>query len=471
MTFDSAFFFIFFLSTLAVYHVISSWDYRKVVLLVSSYFFYTIWNPPYVLILLFSTIFSWVIGNKLTRTGNGQERKILLILGLVGTLGLLAFFKYSAFLLDNLIQTLSLIGISYQPPILDLLLPIGISFYTFQALSYILDCYRRTQVAPVSLTDFALYVSFFPQLVAGPIVRTNEFLPQCRSLRIVTYSHLGWGGALLIIGLFMKVVLADAFLAPVVDKVYGSYLSISGIDAWVAVFAYSGQIYFDFAGYSTCAIGVAMCFGFGLPDNFRYPYASIGFSDFWRRWHISLSRWIRDYLYFSVGGNKKGRSKEYRNLFMTMLIAGLWHGASWLFVLWGGLHGIYLVLEHWLKKSFNGRIAALPIPSFFLIGLTFFIVTLTWIPFRSPDVFVAVNMLASLFDTEVVSITDRLERIEVISIIVLLFIWQLYMRNRYVEHVVERRHWVLRAIALSVLVVSILLVEGEGSRAYIYFQF
>lgn len=471
MTFDSAFFFIFFMTILAAYHAVNNWRGRKIVLLAGSYFFYTVWNPPYVLILFFSTAFSWFIGNKLIRTRGGQERKILLIIGLVGTLGLLAYFKYSAFLLENFAQGLRLIGVSYHPPRLDLLLPIGISFYTFQALSYILDCYRRTQVDPASLTDFALYVSFFPQLVAGPIVRTNEFLPQCSRLRIVTLSHLGWGGALLTIGLFMKVVLADAFLAPVVDKVYESYLSISGIDAWIAIFAYSGQIYFDFAGYSTCAIGVAMCFGFGLPDNFRYPYASIGFSDFWQRWHTSLSRWIRDYLYFSIGGNRKGKNKEYRNLFITMLVAGLWHGASWLFVLWGGLHGAFLVLEHWLKKSFNGRIAALPIPPIFLIGLTFFIVTLTWIPFRSPNVFVAVNMLENLFGTGLASITDLLERVEVISIIALLFIWQLYMRKRYIEHVFERIGWILRGVILSALVVSILLVEGGESRAYIYFQF
>ena len=380
MTFDSLFFIIFFLITLVAYYSASNWAVRKGVLLVASYFFYGIWNPPYVLLLLLSTIFTWTIGNKLIRSSNIHERKVLVMLGLIGSLGVLAYYKYSAFFIENLIDFLSTFGVSYQPPVLNILLPIGISFYTFQALSYVLDCYRGSQKESERLLDFALYVSFFPQLVAGPIVRTNEFLPQCKELRVVQISHFGWGVFLLILGLFMKVVLADAFLAPVVDKVYDGYLNINAMDTWVGVFAYSGQIYFDFAGYSTCAIGVAMCFGFGLPDNFRSPYASIGFSEFWKRWHISLSRWIRDYLYFSIGGNKDGESKEYRNLFVTMLIAGLWHGASWLFVLWGGIHGLFLVIEHFIKSRIRFKFMPSLIVSLFLITLTFIIITLTWIP-------------------------------------------------------------------------------------------
>jgi len=471
MTFDSIIFFIFFVIILLLYHCISNWYRRKIILLIGSYFFYAIWNPPYVLLLFFSTIFTWGVGNKLILSEDPKKRKLLLFLGLVGTLGVLAFFKYSFFLLENLISILSSVGIHYQPPVLDILLPIGISFYTFQALSYVLDCYRRTQKEPESLTDFALYVSFFPQLVAGPIVRTGEFIPQCKDPRSVTFSHFGWGIFLLILGLFMKVVLADAFLAPVVDKIYTSYLNINAVDTWVGVFAYSGQIYFDFAGYSTCAIGVAMCFGFGLPDNFRYPYAAIGFSEFWKRWHISLSRWMRDYLYISIGGNKEGKSKEYRNLFMTMLIAGLWHGASWLFVLWGGLHGIFLVIEHVIKKRISLRFMPDFILSNFLIAITFLVVTLTWIPFRSPDVFVAVNILTSLFGNDNASLTGMLERIEVIVIISLLFIWQLFMKHRDIESVIASRHWVIRGLLLAVLLISVVLVEGGDNRAYIYFQF
>ena len=471
MTFDSVFFFIFFAIILFVYHFISNWGGRKSILLIGSYFFYAIWNPPYVLLLLFSTVFSWFIGKKLIRSEGTNERKILLFFGLVGTLGVLVFYKYSAFLLDTLISILSSIGILYKPPELDILLPIGISFYTFQALSYVIDCYRKEQKESVTLADFSLYVSFFPQLVAGPIVRTCEFLPQCQSKRVVTVSHLGWGLFLLVLGLFMKVVIADAFLAPVVDKVYSSYLNINAIDAWLAALAYSGQIYFDFAGYSTCAIGVAMCFGFGLPDNFRYPYAALGFSDFWQRWHISLSRWIRDYLYFSFGGNKKGKKKEFRNLIMTMLIAGLWHGASWLFVLWGALHGFFLIIEHWLKTNLKDRFVLSKLSTAMLILSTFLIITLTWIPFRSPDIFVALNMFATLFGNEKIALTNNLECLEVLVIMSLLLVWQVYMKFRYLENVIKPLNWFLRSLLITTMCVSILLVEGGESRAYIYFQF
>jgi len=416
-------------------------------------------------------VFSWYIGNKLIQSENLLKRKVLLFSGLVGTLGVLAFYKYSAFLLDNLISVLSSIDIIYKPPELDILLPIGISFYTFQALSYVIDCYRKDQKELVTLANFALYVSFFPQLVAGPIVRTCEFLPQCQSKKVVTVSHLGWGLFLLVLGLFMKVVIADAFLAPVVDKVYSEYLNINAVDAWLATFAYSGQIYFDFAGYSTCAIGVAMCFGFGLPDNFRYPYAALGFSDFWQRWHISLSRWIRDYLYFSFGGNKQGKKKEFRNLMMTMLIAGLWHGASWLFVLWGALHGFFLIIEHWLKTNFKDHFGLSKLSTTILILSTFLIITLTWIPFRSPDIFVALNMFATLFGNGKTALTNNLECIEVLVITSLVLIWQVYMKFRYLENVIKPLNWFMRSLLITVMSVSILLVEGGESRAYIYFQF
>jgi len=471
MTFDSIFFFIFFTVILVVYHSISNWNVRKAVLLIGSYFFYGIWNPPYVFLLLFSTIFSWHIGNKLIHTESLLKRKILLLFGLTGTLGVLVFYKYSAFLLEILISVLSSIGVLYKPPELDILLPIGISFYTFQALSYVIDCYRKDQKESVTFADFALYVSFFPQLVAGPIVRTCEFLPQCQSKRVITVSHFGWGLFLLVLGLFMKVVIADAFLAPVVDKVYSEYLNINAVDAWLATLAYSGQIYFDFAGYSTCAIGVAMCFGFGLPDNFRYPYAALGFSDFWQRWHISLSRWIRDYLYFSFGGNKKGKKKEFRNLIMTMLIAGLWHGASWLFVLWGALHGFFLIIEHWLKTNLKDRFVLSKLSTAMLILSTFLIITLTWIPFRSPDIFVALNMFATLFGNEKIALTNNLECLEVLVIMSLLLVWQVYMKFRYLENVIKPLNWFLRSLLITTMCVSILLVEGGESRAYIYFQF
>lgn len=471
MSFDSITFIVFFIIVQFGYHLMSNWDNKKLLLLLSSYLFYGLWNPPYLILLLFTTLLSLYVGNLLVSCKSQLKRKILLIIGLLGTLGVLGFYKYSGFILGNIIQLFEAFGIQYRPPEIDILLPIGISFYTFQALSYVLDCYRHTQKEPSTVIDFSLYVSFFPQLIAGPIVRTSEFIPQCQSPRDITFSHIGWGGALLVTGLFMKVVLADAFLAPVVDKVYDNYLLSGSVDTLVGILGYSGQIYFDFAGYSTCAIGVAMCFGFALPDNFRYPYSAIGFSDFWKRWHISLSKWLRDYLYISIGGNKQGRKVEYRNLMLTMLIAGLWHGASWMFVIWGGLHGLFLIIEHLVKRRFGRFFKATPGTRFYFLILTFILITLSWIPFRSPDAFVAINIFTSLLRSGVSDVTSSLEKIEVAIVIFSMLAWQIFMRNKHLEDIVNHLGWALRVAVLVIMIVSILSVEGGESNAYIYFQF
>ena len=272
-----------------------------------------------------------------------------LVVSLSVNLGLLGFFKYGTFLLDNFITFSELLGIPFTPAKPDIILPVGISFYTFQTLSYTLDIYFRKSRPWSSFLDYALFVTFFPQLVAGPIVRSSEFLPQCLTPRRATLERFSWGLILLVSGLFQKIVVADGLLAPIVEKVYDTGMVPDTLSAWCGTLAFSGQIFCDFAGYSSCAIGVAMCLGFKIPDNFRSPYAAIGFSDFWGRWHISLSSWLRDYLYIPLGGNRKGAAGTYINLMLTMLIGGLWHGASWTFVFWGGLHGLYLAVERMFR--------------------------------------------------------------------------------------------------------------------------
>jgi alginate O-acetyltransferase complex protein AlgI len=221
-------------------------------------------------------------------------------------------------------------------------------------MAYSLDIYLKRAEPSKSFLDFALFVTFFPQLVAGPIVRPTHLLPQFATPRVATPQQLCWGLRLMTIGLFQKIVVADGLLAPTADAAFGAAGMLHPLDAWLGTLAFSGQIFSDFAGYSTTAIGVALALGFGLPDNFRCPYAAIGFSDFWRRWHISLSTWLRDYLYIPIGGNRKGNLRTYANLMTTMLLGGLWHGASWTFVVWGGLHGLYLAAERWLKARFGG---------------------------------------------------------------------------------------------------------------------
>ena len=242
-------------------------------------------------------------------------------------------------------------GITWVAPEWDIVLPVGISFYTFVTLSYTLDVYLGRLKPIDSFLNYALFVTYFPHLVAGPIVRPTQLVPQFETPKQATRDQMLWGLGLMVLGLFEKVVVADAGLANVADRVFSAEGPIGFADAWLGTLAFSGQIFCDFAGYSTIAVGVSLCLGFALPDNFRMPYAAIGFSDFWRRWHISLSTWLRDYLYIPLGGNRGSEVRTYVNLMLTMLLGGLWHGANWTFVVWGGLHGLYLAAERWIRAK------------------------------------------------------------------------------------------------------------------------
>ena len=305
MVFNSWSFLPFFLITLALYYAIRNWRSQKALLLVSSYVFYGFFHPPYVLILFASTLIDFFVSRRMD-LASGRMRKVWLMLSLTSNLGMLAYFKYANFFLENFTSLMTRIGIEYDAPNWNIILPVGISYYTFQTLSYSIDVYRRRLKPSQSLLDFGFFVAFFPQLVAGPIVRAVDFIPQTQEPERARFNgaRFGWGLHLLVFGLFGKIVLADRLFAPIVDSVYANAQSVGFLAAWIGTISFSGQIFFDFAGYSTSAIGVAMCYGFALPDNFRFPYAAAGFSDFWRRWHISLSEWLRDYLYISLGGNR-----------------------------------------------------------------------------------------------------------------------------------------------------------------------
>jgi hypothetical protein len=280
MLFNSYTFLIFLTVVLGLYYSPMSWHAKKVMLIAASYLFYAAWNPPFVLILILSTFVDWNLARRIYRSESLAERKFLLVCSLSVNLGLLGFFKYGEFLLHNFTGVMKSAGIAYQAPEMDIILPVGISFYTFQTLSYTIDIYRRELKPWHSFTDYALFVTFFPQLVAGPIVRARDFLHQTIEPKVASAKHLAWGASLMIIGLFQKVVLADGLLAPVVEKVYDSTQIVSPLAASIGTQAFAGQIFCDFAGYSTVAIGVAMCLGFSFPDNFRFPYAAVGFSEF-----------------------------------------------------------------------------------------------------------------------------------------------------------------------------------------------
>jgi D-alanyl-lipoteichoic acid acyltransferase DltB (MBOAT superfamily) len=494
MLFNSYSFVLFIAIVVGLYHVKLPWKVKKINLLLASYLFYAVWNPPFILLLWLSTVLDFFVGRKLYYTQQPSRRKALLVLSLAVNLGMLAFFKYGTFLLQNFLALTSWLGFEFQPAAPDIILPVGISFYTFQTLSYTIDMYKRRSRPENSLLDFSLFVTFFPQLVAGPIVRPGELIPQFKTPRQANAAQLTKGLLLLSLGLFMKVVLADAMLSGAADMVFNAKQAVLTLDAWLGVLAFSGQIFFDFAGYSTCAIGVAACLGFHLPDNFRYPYAATGFSDFWRRWHITLSSWLRDYLYIPLGGNRKSEFRTFINLMITMLLGGLWHGASWTFVVWGALHGSFLVLERLLKKRprqtlileettvMEPVVARASFAPSFTYGkqfrtvvtmlVTFALVNVTWVFFRAADFGTAGRILGSMlgFTNNGIAVLPTIDMIKVAIVTVLLVATHWTMRNSSVSVLVSKGRWWVTGIAWALMLI-LLVLSQKSSDSFIYFQF
>ncbi len=473
MLFNSLTFLIFFAIVLLVHYSPLRWRGKKLNLLLASYLFYAAWNPPFILLLWVSTMVDWKVAAAIYRNDSQSRRRALLLLSLGVNLGLLVFFKYSSFLLDNFAAVLNAVGLSWEAPESSIILPLGISFYTFQTLSYTLDIYYRRMKPWDSLLDYALYVTFFPQLVAGPIVRAREFLPQCRKPAMAGLQQFGLGLALLTLGLFEKTVLADDVFAPLVESVYDSGAAADTVSAWIATLAFSGQIFCDFAGYSSCAVGIALCLGFYIPDNFRRPYAAIGFADFWRRWHISLSSWLRDYLYIPLGGNRHGMRRTHLNLMVTMLLGGLWHGASWTFVIWGGLHGFYLILERSLRKLPWPGWTYRPLPARLLLAaLTFFLVCIAWVFFRAGDLASAHHLLTVMMGFqggERLLPDTAMTRVAVI-VLVLLLVSHWLLRDTDIRQWLDRLPWPVKSLMLATMLLLIILTPGDN-RAFIYFQF
>ncbi|MEP6685879.1 MAG: MBOAT family O-acyltransferase [Verrucomicrobiota bacterium] len=473
MLFNSLTFVVFFAVVVTAYWSMRSWNARKNLLVVASYIFYGAWNPPFAALLFSTTAMDFWLGRQISKAKGAHSRKVWLVASVAMNLSMLGFFKYGNFLLENFQWLMARIGVVYQPPHLDILLPVGISFYTFHSLSYTLDVYRGVMQPTKSLRDFVLAVSFFPQLVAGPIVRAGDFLPQLVSPPKPQTGRFLWGLALMTLGLFEKVVLADTMLAGSADKIFGYAGPLIALDSWMGVIAFAGQIFFDFAGYSTCAIGAALCLGFHLKDNFRFPYAAIGFSDFWRRWHISLSTFLRDYLYFPLGGNRVGWARAAINLVIVMFLGGLWHGAAWTFVVWGLLHGFYLVIEHALRALVGERAWTENFAVKLLLGLiTYAAVCLAWVFFRASDFTIATRMLRGMFGGhphgDAILATREMLQIGIVTFFMILAHWSL--RDIGVEQAVERLPRWLVTTAWTLMACAIILTQGS-SNAFIYFQF
>ncbi len=472
MLFNSLTFAVFFLVVLVVYWSLRSWEARKTFLMVASYVFYGSWNPPFAALLFATTALDFYLGARMGAADESKARRVWLVISLVVNLSMLGFFKYGNFLLQNFESLVGVFGFGYHAPHLDIILPVGISFYTFHSLSYTLDVYSGLIKPTKSLRDFVLAVSFFPQLVAGPIVRAADFLPQCAKPPLWDRDRFLWGLWLMNLGIFEKVVLADALLSGSANSVFGNAAPLCALDAWTGTIAFAGQIFFDFAGYSTCAIGAALCLGFQLKDNFRFPYAAVGFSDFWRRWHISLSTFLRDFLYIPLGGNRTGVARAALNLIIVMFLGGLWHGAAWTFVAWGILHGCYLVIERVLVGVFAGKIQASGRFAQVSLGLlTYLAVCVGWVFFRAKDFSTALRLLHSMAGGsggELILSTREILQVGVVTVLTIIFHWRL--KNKTIEETASGLPgWVLGA-AWAFMGGAIIITRGI-SNVFIYFQF
>ena len=440
---------------------------RNGMLLAASYYFYMNWHAEYALLLLATTVVTYVAAIGVERGGNAQRRRIWFASGCVLALTGLFVFKYSGFVADNVEQLLSALGIGIALPDFALLLPVGISFFTFQALGYLIDVHRGTTKAETDFMTFALFLSFFPQLVAGPIERSSNLLPQFRERHTVDYERVMAGVEMMVWGYFLKLALADR-CAIYVDAVYNAQTIQSGIAYTVASVLFTFQIYGDFAGYSLIAIGASRVLGFRLMDNFRAPYLSASLGEFWQRWHISLSTWFRDYVYIPLGGNRRGRLRCYLNMLVTFTVSGIWHGANWTFAAWGVLHGTGLCIEKALgiaKKSYKGIRRTLH------VALTFVAVNLLWIFFRADSIdmaFTIIGRMLTNFDVPYIPLTVLVLSAFAIAVVLTKEIAE----ERGIElFATTRRNAVVRHAMTSVTIAYVILFGVLGGDQFIYFQF
>ncbi len=398
MLFPTATFAIFFLIVLPLSWLTMPWPHRwRPFIIAASYVFYGWWDWRFVFLLAGCTIWNQLLAVRIWRTPDRARRKALLFLALAGNIGVLGYFKYYDFFVSSTDNMATIVGLDLPFSLKTIVLPVGISFFTFMAISYVVDAYRG-DFQPTTLEKFAVYLSFFPHLVAGPIVRPGELIPQIDTPRNPRRVDTSRAFYLIATGLFKKVVIANYLASSIVDQVFAAPGQHSSLEILIAIYAYAVQIYADFSGYTDIAIGIALLLGFSFPQNFDSPYAAVSVQDFWRRWHMTLSRWLRDYVYIPLGGNRHGTVLTYRNLMLTMLIGGLWHGAAWTFVVWGGLHGVALAGERWWHERRGGAPAprATGWPLWRARILTFHFVCFAWIFFRSDSFSSAWDMIEGL---------------------------------------------------------------------------
>ncbi len=474
MLFNSIDFIIFLIAVVIVYYTIPANKYRKLFLIVASYYFYSCWNVAFLGLLVFDTATAYCAG----RLMEGKERiyqKRVLWGSIILVLTPLICFKYLSFFVTAIHDGMNALGIAVQLPNFEMLLPIGISFYTFMSIGYMADVYLKKIAPEHNLLDFSLFIGFFPQIASGPIGRAPSVLPQFKQKRPFLFDNLSAGAKMMLWGFFMKLVVGDR-AGIYVDTVFGNFANHNGGSLLLATFMYSIQIYCDFAGYSLIAIGSARIMGYELMTNFRRPYFATSVTDFWRRWHISLSTWFRDYVYIPCGGNRVGEIKGYRNILITFLISGLWHGAAYNFIVWGAYHGIAQVIGKmtnnkrvsiWkaLKLNPNGRFKR-----FVDIVLTFVIVSYGWMIFKVSDVSSVIQITKGYFHLGVPYIHQTTIFFFAIGFLIL-FIKDFKDEFMPEQHcLLESKHMVIRYLSFSILSVLIVLIGVLGGGQFIYFK-
>lgn len=478
MLFNSMSFMIFLPIVFALYWVCPP-KHRWALLLIASYYFYMSWNIKYVVLILFTTVISYACGLFLSKSCNIKYRKIYLATTLVMSLGVLFIFKYLEFFFDSIQVILSQFSIPLNTVTFNLLLPVGISFYTFQTLSYVIDVYRGDTEVETHFGKYATFVSFFPQLVAGPIERSKNLLTQINKLHKFDYDKAIYGVKLIAWGFFQKVVIADT-VAEKVNLVYDNLLEYQGFSIVIACFLFSIQIYCDFAGYSNIAIGVAKLFGMDLMINFKSPYFSTSVHEFWNRWHISLSTWFKDYVYIPLGGNRKGNIRSKMNLLITFLVSGLWHGASYTFILWGGVHGLLQIVEKLFPNKEKGKLHRLL--WLFQCGCMFVLITITWIFFRAQSIdeviYIFINALSGITNpvTYLIegmsSLFSFVELIQIVIPCMTLIVFDYFNSGGdTIELIGEKPIYVRWMLYVIFAMIFFLFFPSNTSSEFVYFQF
>jgi D-alanyl-lipoteichoic acid acyltransferase DltB (MBOAT superfamily) len=477
MNFVSFSFLIFFVVFYALYWRLKG-QQRILLCLAGSYFFYGWWNWYLLSLILISTTIDFLIGRALSKTDSPSRRRLLLYTSIVSNLGILGFFKYFNFFADSLVSLASQFGWTLDWTTLNIVLPVGISFYTFQSLSYTVDIYRKKIPHEPDFIRFATFVSFFPQLVAGPIVRASEFLPQLQADRKYQWSDTVDGFGQVLLGFFKKVVVADS-IAIVVDPMYEFPAGYGSLNILIIAFLFSVQVYGDFAGYSDIAIGTARMLGFEFPKNFNFPFFASSLTDFWRRWHITLSTWLRDYVYIPMGGNRGTNFATSRNVFLTMLIGGLWHGAAWTYVIWGALFGLVLVVEREVARKVKrfgyqvtSRIVRMSWRAFSPVLVVTFL-SFSLIIFRSDSMSEAVTLLRSVAELDGLSFSalhNRIPLLKAMGVTGLLAFGELVCQFVSVPMILAKAPWI-RPLAYAVLLWGIAFFGTFTGNSFVYFQF